>query len=175
MLSHLSVGPEDKGPTGAARDHSGGAGGGAILLASSTSVTINGPITASGGVVGLAAGAAGTIRVVAPSVSAAGASMSLGEPPISIRRLPGDCAGSGWKPSRSPPHLASGLELRTSLEVRRLTRMLAPSGVVRVTAVNGIAVPVTPSGSFALPDVTINADTPVNVDIEATGFHLERR
>jgi hypothetical protein len=47
---------------------------------------------------------------------------------------------------------------------------MIPSGSVRVVAVAGMPVPIHPSGSFALPDVAINAGGPVNVDIEARGI-----
>jgi hypothetical protein len=46
---------------------------------------------------------------------------------------------------------------------------LRPAASVRVTAIDGIALPLSPSGTFGLPDVVINKNTPVNVDIEATG------
>jgi len=34
-----------------------------------------------------------------------------------------------------------------------------------VTVVNGVPVPVNPSGSFALADITMNSNAPVNVEI----------
>jgi hypothetical protein len=47
---------------------------------------------------------------------------------------------------------------------------LRPTSSLRVVAIDGIPVPVNPSGSFVLPDVTINKNTPVSVSIEATGI-----
>jgi hypothetical protein len=46
---------------------------------------------------------------------------------------------------------------------------LRPASTIRVTAIDGIPVPANSAGSFVLPDVTISKNTPVNVDIEATG------
>ncbi len=47
---------------------------------------------------------------------------------------------------------------------------LRPSSTIRVMAIDGVPVSVNPSGSFALPDVTISKNSSVNIDIQATGI-----
>ena len=47
---------------------------------------------------------------------------------------------------------------------------LRPAGSIRVTAISGVPVPANSSGSFVLPDVTINNGGSVNVDVAATGI-----
>ena len=45
-----------------------------------------------------------------------------------------------------------------------------PSGTIRATFVAGVPVPLQPTGSFVIPDVTINDALQVTVDIEATNI-----
>jgi hypothetical protein len=60
----------------------GGAGGGALLLASSTSITINGAITANGGASSDGrGGGGGAIRLVAPAIEGSGLVMAKGGSP----------------------------------------------------------------------------------------------
>jgi hypothetical protein len=47
-----------------------------------------------------------------------------------------------------------------------------PTSTIRVTRVNGIALPQNPSGSFTLPDVSITTTQAVTVDIEARNIPL---
>lgn len=152
----------------------GGAGGGAILLASSTSITVVQGISARGGnTVGPGGGGGGgMIRLVAPTLSGSAGLNVLGG--TNTNGYSGSGGESGWV-------RLEGFQVSTgftfSAGSARVTRgspvdttSLQPSGTVRVTAVAGVAIPVYPSGTFALPDVTINAANPVDVAIQATGI-----
>jgi hypothetical protein len=155
----------------------GGAGGGAILIASSTSIMVNGTITAKGGNSGewvdnaaklAGGGGGGSIRLVAPiqsgggtlSVSggqASGASLSLGA--SGIVRL---------------ETYQDGAPFTTVGEVIRGAPghpgTLRPATSIRITAIDDVPVAANPTGVFRVPaDATISADRPVDVDIEAKG------
>jgi hypothetical protein len=158
----------------------GGAGGGAILIGSSTSISVSGTVTAAGGspqfdgCCGTLAGggSGGVIRLVAPVVTGSGVlNVSGGDGNIQgvagkggpgIVRLEAFqnlssftfAAGSGFVTRGSPVDQAT----------------LRPASSIRVTAIDGIPVPANSSGSFALPDVTINSTSPVSVDITSAGI-----
>jgi hypothetical protein len=152
----------------------GGAGGGAMLIASSTSITVAGAITAAGGSangynVNSGGGSGGAIRLVAPALSGAGhlivnggwgGGASIGSP--GWVRLEGFTISSSLI-------LDSGETLATRGSPVD-SGSLKPAGSIRVTAINGVPVPATPSGSFVVPDVTINSNSPVNVDVQASGI-----
>lgn len=151
---------------------SGGAGGGAILLASSTSISVTGAINATGGRGASVAGggSGGAIRLVAPVITGGGSLFVNG----GTSDHGSSVGASGWV-------RLEGFQISGSLLIgpnsQFLTKgspvdpsTLKPSGSVRILTIAGFAVPVYPSGSFALPDVTINSATPVNVDIEGTGI-----
>jgi hypothetical protein len=163
----------------------GGAGGGAILIASSASIVVNGTISAEGGNgrdgdCGSGSGAGGAIRLVAPTIAgSAGARLLVGpgtnnacgtsQPPI-IEPMGGHV--------RLEAHLQSfsGTSSGTLTKASPLATFV-PTGkaalirVVRIGGVNGVGgvdVPANPTGSFELPDVTINRSQPTTVEIEAT-------
>ncbi len=177
----------------------GGGGGGAILIASSTSIAVNGSISAAGGggvyLVGFygwlgAGGSGGAIRLVAPTLSGSG---HLNVNGGFVYASNGGCyagyPGYGCSNSLSQyPSFGSqgwvrleGFTISNSLVldtgnafVMRSSPIdpstLRPASSIRITAVNGIQVPLNPSGSFALPDVTISSNGSVNIDIAATGI-----
>lgn len=159
----------------------GGAGGGAILIASSTSISfgVNSAIVAVGGNTSdfpAGGGSGGAIRLVAPTINSAG-----------TLNVSGGAGGNGT--------VTNGLTGAGGAGVIRLERFtqiggfniqpnsavaivgspvtaetLRPLGQVRVTAVAGIPVLPTASGSFVVPDVSISNAGAVPVDIEATGI-----
>jgi hypothetical protein len=153
--------------------YNGGAGGGAILIVSSTSIAINfGGIVADGGsnvatnVIG--AGSGGAIRLVAPVLSGAGTLSANGG-------ASANPSGPGWIRLEgfqiSPSFQFPGGTIRVTRGAPIDPTSFRPfSGSVRVTSVGGVAVPPNPSGSFELPDVTLNTNTPVSVDIQASGI-----
>lgn len=148
----------------------GGAGGGAILIASSTSIAINGSITSNGGNGGNpgsnisnGGGSGGAIRLVAPLIQGTG-SMSAG--PVGttfqgIIRL--EAFQQNFTGTISPGAVSLAAPLSVAL----------PSGgppVVSVVSVAGVAIPASPTGSFQIPDGTINQSTPAAVVIQASNI-----
>lgn len=141
----------------------GGAGGGAVLICSSSSLTVNGSITAAGGNGGQGAnpgvtlgfgggGAAGAIRLVTPVLKGTG---SLAASVIRFEAFQQNFTGTPQPPAAV---LASPFALF-------LPSTSTPA--VRVTSIDGKSVPANPTGSFTLPDVGISKSTPVTVNIAA--------
>lgn len=159
---------------------SGGAGGGALLLASSTSIRINGGITAKGGrglgnLPGNAAsgnGSGGEIRLVAPILSGSGnLNVAGGEnsfaQPGSSGRIRLEAFQRNFTGTSSPALIAAtpfGLYLPP-------TTVSTPS-FIRAVKVDGVSVPPNPTGSFTIPDVTINQSMAVTVELEAHNIPL---
>lgn len=154
----------------------GGAGGGAILLASNSVVTINGAGSGvrarggSNGAFGGGHGAGGSIRIVAPTITGNGG--------ISTSSPTGNSVNYGRIRFESFSDTHTGTI--TAREVRRVTLLqdtyVAPvSGSfpkVRVTTVDGVAVAASPDGSFVVPDVTINDNGAVTLNIQANNVPL---
>jgi hypothetical protein len=163
------------GPTG-----NGGAGGGALVLASSTLITLNGLITAAGGrgatsshpvTVG-GSGSGGGIRLVAPTISGNATLNVAGGPSVNVP--PGVAGGSGWVRLEANQLVGSLNVIPASNAISRGApghpSTLKPANSIRIAAIDGIAVPPNPSGMFQLPDVTLNKNTPVSVEIQASGI-----
>jgi hypothetical protein len=151
--------------------YSGGAGGGAILLASSTSIAIHGPIFARGGNSNVGGGGAGgAIRVVAPVLTGSGSFHVNGGTSATGQSFGtnGWVRLEGFQISTSFSFGAGSASVTRGAPVDAAT--LRPSGSVRVAAIGGIPLPIYPSGTFALPDAAINSADPVSIDIEATGI-----
>jgi hypothetical protein len=147
----------------------GGAGGGAILIASSVSVTGVGSIKANGGTPAyplINFGGGGVIRLVAPIVTISGILNAgyfdfggfnncnrgvLGVVRIEAFQI-GSISASGVLYTATP----FGLFIQTAIPT------------IRVTKFGGIALPPSPTGTFTVPDVTINSSGPQTVEIQAT-------
>jgi hypothetical protein len=163
----------------------GGAGGGAIRIVSSTSITVSGSVRADGGAgssaSGTSAGCAGgsgsggTIHLVAPTIAGSGslsvqsafvpafASASTG-----LIRLSADTFSFTGSPSEGT---TQGRRVHGPLFVPPANSTLAEPSV-RITQINGTAVPASPRGEYLRPDVIINASTPVTVNVEAKNMPL---
>ncbi len=160
------------------RGPGGGGGAGAILIASSTSITVNGSITARGGSggpsVGVAgggsrsggAGAGGTIRLMAQTIGgsgtleARGGSGQAGAGGNGLIRMEAiDQQGTLAMNSNPPPALSMpGLvSVPPSLQPR-----------VTIVSIGGVAVPDDPGVSLTSPDVVIPASQgdPVTIELE---------
>jgi hypothetical protein len=153
----------------------GAAGGGAILIASSTSVEITGRILANGGSSACGGcgpftcggcgggGSGGAIRLVTPLVSGTG-SLSAG-------------GGSGRYGAATSPGLVriEAFQQNFTGGISQPFNLASPSNVypsavpatVRVVTVDGISVAQNPTGTFEMPDITINKSGLVSVVIEA--------
>jgi hypothetical protein len=142
--------------------YAGGAGGGAILIASSVSISGSGSIKANGGSTGGAnnlwsgAGAGGGIRLVAPSVSLSG---SLN----AAAGTPNPCGGT--------TNAAAGIVRIEAFSIGAINATgnlftatpyglyISPAGIpaVTVVSVGGNPVAVNPTGNFIIPDVSVNS------------------
>ncbi len=170
----------------------GGAGGGALLIGSSTSIKVNGAITANGGhgrADGIGgstrrsgAGSGGTIRLIASRIEGSGLLSAQG----GTRVLPdgnlavGTCEGSGGQVRLeafshqfggtirvdNPPRFSNALEGMVRLATPGLVFPPNPAPVVRVVSVARVPVPDFPTGAFDPADLTINQGGEVTFEIE---------
>lgn len=168
---------------GAYGNSGGGAGGGALLIASSASITVTGTVTADGGTTGTgfangegAGGGGGGIRLAAPTINGTGTLGARG----------GGRGGSGAGGSCNQPGGGKPGVIRLEAFQQSFTGSASPTPVqaspfalflpttpppsVRVTHVDGQLVPSNPTGSFTMPDVTINKSIAVTVNIVASNI-----
>ena len=147
-----------------------------MLIASSASITINGTITANGGqgthCSDGGGGGGGGIRLVAPRISGQGTLSAVGGSWLGCCAAcnPGPRSGSGVIRLEAFQHEFSGGGSRHTPFALFLTPTPPPS--VRVVSVAGVSVPPDPTGSFTMPDVTIDRSTPVTVAIEGHNIPL---
>ncbi len=152
----------------------GGAGGGAILIASSTSIALpsTGGIFARGGGSGSDAGygAGGAIRLVARTINFGGGTLDAGSPSASTDTRcyyanNGTVRTEFLTSTGGSPVIGrylSGAPIDTYLPLPSSNPSL------RLVSVGNIPVNPSPSGSFDIPDVTINSGDPVPVVVETT-------
>lgn len=161
----------------------GGGGGGAILIASSGTVTVNGSITADGGVSGNTGGvgsdrggsggggSGGAIRIVATTLVGNGTIQAVGGAPGDGGYGVGGSGGAG----------------RIRFEVENITRTKDTSPkftwdepgtifvpglpILKITDIAGVAVPATPTGNADL-SLPANITNPVTVNLAASGIPL---
>lgn len=157
---------------GAASNSSGGgAGGGALLLVSSTLAILNGTVSVNGGQPGATAGnigsrpggggSGGAVRIIAPRVEGSGTVTALGGGGGSVGRIRLE-AFVLLGPATANPGPSVGTPGPIFLPTT------APA--IRVVRIDGVAVIADPSGSFTIPDVTIDAGGSVTIEIEASGI-----
>jgi hypothetical protein len=162
---------------------SGAGGGGAIVIASTTQIAIaaGGQIVANGGsAVGApcsyqtgGAGSGGAIRLVAPSISNQGTIQAVGGSAV----CPGPTAGAGrirveafsypvFNTTNPLPSLVTSPGPVTAASTPALTSV----PTLRISTINGVAVPASPTGAYATPDVILPAGTtsPLSVTVTAT-------
>lgn len=161
------------GSGGAGFNGNGGAGGGAILIASSVAIAVTGKISANGGAGssgGSGSGSGGAIRLVAPIISGSGTLSAIG------------AVGAGGVGSGNGEVRLEGFQISNSLVnaaysygsavLYRATPFgvflppATPASSIRITSVNGVAVPPSPTASFTVPDVIVNSATAVPITIE---------
>ncbi|MCG3198350.1 MAG: hypothetical protein GHCLOJNM_02849 [bacterium] len=146
----------------------GGGGGGAILIATSNDTAINGSILASGGpgggsTAGGGGGSGGTIRLTANrvlgngTVNAAGGSAPFGGVG-SVGRIRIESFIDEFNGTVSP------LPIRSSPGV-----VFPPSNypILKATTIGGTGVPESPQDDPSSPDVILNAESPVTLNLEA--------
>jgi hypothetical protein len=160
---------------GAHNNGAGGAGGGAVLIASSVSITGVGSILAHGGA-GIAlgnpgsadAGAGGAIRLVAPVVSLTGLlDARAGANP----RGEGSCVvGSSAGVVRIEAFQIAAINAPGTLYTATPYGLfISVSGIpsIKVVSIGGNSVATNPTGTFTVPDVTVNSNAPLAVAIQA--------
>ncbi len=161
---------------------SGAGGGGAIVIASTTQIVIptGGQILANGGIpIGFpcnyqtgGGGSGGAIRLVAPSITNQGTIQAIGNNtgcpgPIAPGRIRVEAFAFPIFNSTNPlPSLVTSPGPVTAAS----TPALASLPTLRISTINGIAVPASPTGSYATPDVLLPPGTtsPVTVTLTAT-------
>ena len=174
----------------------GGAGGGALRIFSTTSIAVNGTLTANGGNGGAAGtaattqdpnfsttsaggGSGGGLHLIAPIISGTGTVSAKGGAQGGF----GDSASLAiYVPIYGERLFASPGRIRLDAVQRQFSGTSTPAAVygtpynvpppagmpaVRVTSIGGIPVSASPTGEAATPDATINQSGPVAVTIEA--------
>jgi hypothetical protein len=159
----------------------GGAGGGAIRIVSNTQISVTGGITTQGGNYGTTTG---TGSSGAPGGSGSGGSVHLIAPTI---------AGTGTINAQSGVNLVGQQSNNGMIRFNVINNnhtgtrngnffygplYAVPANAIlavptlTITQVNGVNVPNPPSGGYLTPDVQINANTPVTVNIAAANVPL---
>lgn len=155
----------------------GGAGGGAILIASSTTITVAGRIQAEGGRGGAmiygsgGGGSGGTIRLAAPTINVPGrlyARGGGGGPAHSSTYTGGAGSVGRIRLESFTNNYSTVIYPAPNLGDPYATHLpTSPPPKLRVTAVDSVALPATPAGSFSVPDAVINNGTAVLFEIAA--------
>lgn len=160
---------------------SGAGGGGAIVIASTTQIVISagGQILANGGQsIGTCTyqhgggGSGGAIRLVAPSISNQGSIQALGSTtgcpaPAGAGRIRVEAFSFPIFNSTNPlPSLVTSPGPVTAASTPALTSV----PTLQFSTINGIAVPASPTGAYATPDIFFPPGTtsPVTVTLTAT-------
>jgi len=153
----------------------GGAGGGAILIASSTSITVNGTITGNGGTAASPAGSGsgGGIRLAANILAGSGTLTVAGGGGVSGCSPVGP-GGNGVVRLEAFQNSFTGTIVGQLYEASPFNTFI-PSMIpsVQVISVGGMPVNSTPTGSFTVPDVTVNSNSPLTVQIQAQNIPLQ--
>lgn len=154
----------------------GGAGGGAILIASSTSITVNGTITANGGNGGIASnfcnsgqgggGSGGAIRLMAPATNGRG----------NLSALAGHGSIFGGAATNGTIRLEAfidnfqgsfnGTPFTQASPFSTFLPSIGPPSIA-IISINGVNIAQPPSGNITTPDVSIDTTSPVQVTIQA--------
>src|SRR2546426_1234378 len=164
---------------------SGGGGGGAIVIASSTKITVSGSITANGGarasildglgspIRSSGSGSGGAIRLIAPqiigggTVNAAGGFIGGGNGVIRLETFNFGFSGT-ITPSPSVSFVPGPVTAASNPALINLPTLV-------ITSVGGVAVPSNPTGSLTSADVSLPSGTtnPVTVTLTATNTTKE--
>lgn len=152
----------------------GGAGGGAILVASSVSIGGAGQIKANGGARTSStggAGAGGAIRLVAPIVNITGTLNVSGGASNYCGPTVGTLNGVVRVEAFQIGSLSVSGPLYTATPYGLFISSTG-SPALRVVSVGGVPVATSPTGTFTIPDVTVNSSSPLPVAIEAANVPI---
>ncbi len=146
-------------------DCGGGAGGGALLIASSTSISVNGAITADGGSVRgdcrASGGSGGAIRLIAPVIEGAGdLSAKGGQPGGGDGRIRLEAFTNNFSGATDETPVATGKPFGLFLPPN-------PPPSVRVVSVNGVAASLKSTEPLVLSQLNLKRPGTIKVGIEA--------
>lgn len=158
---------------------SGGGGGGAIVIASSTKITVSGSITANGGTRGCVTdgfgnctrggggGSGGAIRLVAPQITGGGTVNTTGGVGGGNGLTRMETFNFGFSGTTTP---SSSVSFAPGPVTAASNPALINLPTLAITAVGGVAVPSTPTGSLTTTDVSLPSGTtnPVTVTLTVT-------
>ncbi len=158
----------------------GGGGGGAILIASSGTITFTGSILASGGPGGSSGanagggGAGGAVRLVAATITGNNGSLDV------RGGSSGSVIGAAGGPGGIGRIRVEAFARTAVLNVNQVTPSLGQPSVVAlsngpgltITSVAGLAAPASPAGSFSSPDITLPAATTSPVAVAVSGTNI---
>lgn len=152
----------------------GGGGGGAILIASSDVIILNGSITANGGNGGNGftpggPGSGGGIRLIANTIDGSGDVTVMGGGPANVTGYRG---GAGRVRLEANTFGFSGTMNPSGTVSFPGSVNLLPTPTLSITTISGVAVPSSPLGSFASPDLILPSSTsnPVTVVLVASNI-----
>jgi hypothetical protein len=155
----------------------GGAGGGAILIASSASISVNGLINVNGGAGNQAyvsgSGAAGAVRLVANAIGGNGSITATGGS-TNFGCAPSANGGNGIVRMEAFQNTFTGTTSGQSFVATPFNLFLPTGGppFVQVVSIGGVPVNSSPTGSFTVPDVTVNSSAALPVAIQAQNIPL---
>ena len=147
-----------------AKNCSGGAGGGALLISSSTSITVNGTISANGGSASqtcwAGGGSGGAIRLVAPSIEGLGTLAAKGgKPDGGYGRVRLEALSNTFTGGTNDTPTTMGKPFRLFLPPN-------PPSSIRIAGVAGVPVGSVSKELFRLPQMKLNTWSPVTISIE---------
>lgn len=170
----------------------GGGGGGAIRIVSTTQISVTGSILARGGTFGSfingnggcqgGPGAGGAIHLIAPTTTGTGNLYAYsggnagnqvaynGYVRFNVTNYSFTGTANCVPGATAATNTASCTSVGPLYNVPSNTTTAQPSLVL--TQVNGISVPNPPAGAYLTPDVQINANTPVTVNLSAANVPL---
>ena len=177
---------------------SGGAGGGALRIFSTTSITVNGTLSANGGNGGASStaaaqdanfgvssaggGSGGSFHLIAPLVAGTGTLSAKGGAQGGFADAASQAA---YLPVYGARLFASPGRIRVDAVIRQFSGTSTPTAVygtpynvplpagfpaLRVTSIAGVPVSASPTGEAATPDAIINQAGPAVVVIEASNI-----
>ena len=162
------------GSGGGGQSNSAGAGGGgAILIASSVSISVTGGIDARGGAQAgnAGGGSGGAIRLVSNSIAGTGTLTTVGGGPSTC--YPSQRGGNGIVRLEAFSNTFAGNIGGQSFLASPASLFLPASPTaIQVVSIGGIPVNSSPTGSFVVPDVTVNSSSPLTVQIQAQNVPL---
>ncbi|MEX5216839.1 MAG: hypothetical protein NW701_03340 [Nitrospira sp.] len=162
---------------------SGGGGGGAILLASSTKITVNGSMLARGGdsfanpyMQYSGGGSGGAIRLVAPEIAGTGVLDVTfgagGSPQGAVGRIRLEAFRMNFAGTTGPWNPVPSISTTCGPVTAASTPALTGLPSLRISAIGGVSTPSTTGGTYSTADLTLPGGTTNPVSVEVTGTNI---